>query len=126
MKRERITEEHAWVALVWLCKDLNVVMLNCPADIVAKHADHWERLGVKLGLYGTQAGLAIYGMSVVYYEPARDGYRSGGGFWTDGLSSLAGDTWRELVGRINAAREGIAMARDGMPWTRWSHRGERG
>lgn len=131
-KRNRITEEHAWLALAWLCKDLDTVMLNCPAHIAERHESTWRIHGFKLGLHGTQAGLSIHGMSVVYYEASREGYRSGGGFWTDGLSSLAGDTWRELVGRINAAREGIELARcalpagRGLPWEQHKHAHERG
>lgn len=118
MTRQRVTEESAWLALAWLCKDLDVPMLDCPAHIVEKHIDFWRQHGVRCELHGTQAGLAIYGMSVVYYKAAVGGYRSGGGYWHDGLYALAGDTWRELVGRIGAAREGVELARKGPPWKR--------
>jgi hypothetical protein len=125
MANHRFIEEDAWIALSALCVDLDVPMLDCPTHIVEKYSAMWQRQEVRVALRGCRAGLSICGMRVVWYKAAEGGQRSGGGYWTDGVSNIDGSgSWRELCGRIAAAREGIELVRRGLPWARKEPAGE--
>lgn len=119
MARARVVERDAWIALAELCLDLDAPLLDVPADLAVKFGDDWRRRGLKLGLHGTLAGFSIGGLGceVIWHEHKSGGYMSGGGYWSQGIKSFSCDSWRELVGRITAAREAIELIRRGMPWT---------